>query len=258
MSKSSGLGGALWVSGYDVSGDIQQFNVNSPRQTIDTTGINKKAFERIYGQRDGSIEMTTFFNPIEVAGNSIHQRMSPLPTADQLVTAVPIAPVLGSPAACLVSKQLNYDLKRATSGEVTFDVSSQANGYGLEWGTLLTAGVRTDAAATNGTGVDMGAGSGPGFTGPANFGLQAYLHVFAFTGTSVTVKLQESADNGVGDPWADVVGGAFTAATGATFERIATAANLTVEKYLRVVTTGVFTNAAFAVVVNRNDVAVTF
>ena len=258
MAKQSGLGGALWISGYDVSGDIQQFATASPAQPLDVTGIDKAAMERILGQRDGSIDMTTFFNPSEVAGDSIHQRLSPLPTADQLVTAIPVAVTLGGPAACLVAKQLNYDMKRAQSGEVLFEMSAQSNGYGIEWGKLLTPGIRTDAAATNGPGVDMGDGSAPAFTGAANFGLQAYLHVMAFTGTSVTVKLQESSDNGVGDVWADVAGGSFTAATGVTFERIATAGNLTVERYLRVVTSGVFTDAKFAVVVNRNDVLTVF
>lgn len=258
MAKSSGLGGALYVSGYDVSGDIQQFTASSPRQTIDVTGINKKAFERIFGTRDGNIDMTTFFNPSEVAGNSIHQRMSPLPTADQLVTASPIEPVLGGMAACLISKQLNYDMKRTNSGEVNFDVSSQANGYGLEWGSLLTAGTRTDTAATNGASVDFGVGSPPLFNGSALFGAQFYLHVFAFTGTSVTVKIQESSDNGAGDAWADVTGATFTAATGITFQRLETARGQTVERYLRAVTTGTFSNAVFSVVAVRNDVSVVF
>src|SRR6266540_1571321 len=101
-----------------------------------------------------------------------------------------------------------------------------------------------DKSAYNGTGVDAGASSA--------FGLQAYLQVFAFTGTSVTVKLQESSDNAVGDPYADVVGGAFTAATGITSQRIETTRSLTVKRYLRVVTTGVFSNAVFAVMVAKN------
>jgi hypothetical protein len=82
--------------------------------------------------------------------------------------------------------------------------------------------------------------------------------VFAFTGTSVTVKLQESSNDGAGDAYADVVGGSFTAATGVTSQRIATAGNLAVERWLRVVTTGTFSNAVFAVNICRNDVAVTF
>jgi hypothetical protein len=261
MGKSSGLGGALYISGFDVSGDIQQFTIASPRQTIDVTAINKHAMERIFGARDGSIDATTFFNPSEVAGNAIHERLSPLPTTDQLVTVGPIAVAVGAPAACLISKQLNYDGKRTTAGEVNFEVSSQSNGYGLEWGKLLTAGVRTDTGAATGTGVDFGAGSPPDLDGDSLFGLQAYLHVFSFTGTDATIKLQQSTDNGVGDAWADVTGGAFTQVTAdPVFQRIATADDQAVEQWLRVTTTttGGFTDLKFAVVVCRNDVETLF
>jgi hypothetical protein len=87
--------------------------------------------------------------------------------------------------------------------------------------------------------------------------LQAYLHVFSFAGTSVTVKLQESSDNGGGDAFADVTGGAFTAATGRTWQRIATGTQ-NVKRYLRVVTTGTFSSAVFAVMVAYNRTAVVF
>ncbi len=152
---------------------------------------------------------------------------------------------LGSPSANLVAKQLNYDGTRDAEGNLTFALDCQSNGYGLEWGRQLTAGKRTDGSAGNGTGVDFGAASA--------FGLQAYLHVFAFTGTSVTVKLQESSDNGGADAWADVTGGGFVAATAIGAQRIQTTRTLAVERYLRVVTTGTFTNAVFAVSVNRNE-----
>jgi hypothetical protein len=52
----------------------------------------------------------------------------------------------------------------------------------------LTAAPRTDTTATNGTSYDFG-------TGSTAFGLQAYLQVLSFTGTSCTIKLQESSDN---------------------------------------------------------------
>jgi hypothetical protein len=55
-----------------------------------------------------------------------------------------------------------------------------------------------------------------------------------------------------------VTGGGFTAATGITTQRIATAVGQTVERYLRVTTTGTFTNAVFAVSVCRNDTATAF
>lgn len=248
MSKQSGLGDALYIAGYDFSGDIGAVNaVGGGPAALDVTGIDKSAMERIGGLRDGHIDFTSFFNP--TAGRA-HPRLSLLPTGDVIMSYYR-GTALGGASANLVAKQLNYDGTRADDGAFTFAAGNQGNGYGLEWGTSLTAGKRTDTTATNGTSVDFG-------TGSTAFGLQAYLHVFSFTGTSVTVKLQESSDDGGADAWADVTGGAFTAATGITSQRIATSNTQTIERYLRVVTTGTFTSAIFAVSVNRNDVATSF
>jgi hypothetical protein len=86
-------------------------------------------------------------------------------------------------------------------------------------------------------------------------GAQFYLHLTAFTGTSVVVKIEDSADNAT---FADLAGAAFTSATGATFERIATGASATVRRYLRVITTGTFTSASFVVNAVRNETATVF
>jgi hypothetical protein len=249
MAKQSGMGDRLLVAGYDLSGDIGSLGRigGGLAGTQDVTGIDKSAFERIGLARDGALEYTAFWN---VATDRAHLRLSTLPTTDQILTYCRGA-ALGSPAASLVGKQINYDPTRAADGSLTIAVQALANGYGIEWGRLLTAGIRTDTSATNGSSVDFG-------TGSTAFGLQAYLHVFAVTGTSITVKLQESSDDGAGDAWADVTGGAFTAATGVTSQRIETARGQTVERYLRVVTTGTFSNAQFAVAVTRNDVSVVF
>jgi len=196
--------------------------------------------ERIGGIKSGTLGCTSWFNP---SAGAAHDRLSNLPTVDQLVS-YKRSTVLGAPSADLLAKQVNYDAERGDDGDLTFEVEAQSSaGYPLEWGVQLTAGKRTDTSASNGTGVDFGASSA--------FGIAAYLHVFSFTGTSVTVKIQESSDNAVGDPYADVVGAAFTAATGITFQRIQTATNLTVERWLRLVTTGTFTSAVFSVAVVR-------
>ena len=82
------------------------------------------------------------------------------------------------------------------------------------------------------------------------FGAQAYLQCTAFTGTSVTVTVQDSAD---GASWAAVTGLTFTAVTAApSTQRLSTAGNATVRRYLRVITTGTFSAATFACVINRN------
>lgn len=256
MPKSSGLGDRLWVGGYDLSGDIGAVEkIACPRSTLDVTGIDKSAHERIYGTKDGEITFTAFFNPDTVAGgasrNAAHSVLSVLPTTD-IQVMYGRGTTIGNPSAAMLAKQLNYDPKRAADGSFTFKVDAKANGYGLEWGKLATAGARTDTTGTNGTGLDLG-------TGSVSFGLQAYLQVLALTGTNVIVKLQHSTDNGGTDPFADITGGAFTSATTAPqTQRLATASNATIKRYVRVVTTGTFTSATFTVMVNRNPVAVTF
>lgn len=89
-------------------------------------------------------------------------------------------------------------------------------------------------------------------------GLQAYLQVFSFAGTDVTVKLQHSHDNST---FADITGGGFTQITsGPTVQRIEVAAGTEIRRYVRAVTTtsGGFTSLVFAVAVNVNLTATTF
>jgi hypothetical protein len=250
MTIRSGLAQAFYYGGYDLSGDTGSANDlgGGLAGTQDTTPINKSAFRRVGLLRDGRISWTSFFNK---AVGQAHERLGALPTADRHLMWL-TGSSIGSPAACMVGKQIDYNPTRPQDGSLTIAVNAQANGYGLEWCDLLTAGVRTDTTATNGASLDLG-------TGSTAFGLQAYLQVLAFTGTSVTIKLQESSDNGSGDAWADVTGGAFTAvSSGPAVERIQTSRTQTVERYLRVVTTGTFSNAQFVVAVNRPDVEVLF
>lgn len=245
MAKETGLGDQLFIGGYDIGADISAIGtLSTPRETLPCTGITKYANERLFGKRDGNVEFTSYFN---TAAAQEHIALKGLPTTDVHVMYLH-GTTLGNESVGVVGKQLNYDPTRGDDGSLTFGVNVQANAYGLDWLTQLTAGKRTDTTATNGTGVDFG-------TGSLSFGFQAYLQVFSFTGTSVTIKLQESSDNGVGDAWADVSGGAFTVVSAApTAERIQSVSDtLTVERYLRVVTTGTFSNVVFAVGVCRND-----
>jgi hypothetical protein len=243
LAKQSGLGANFYVGGYDLSGDTNSVGkIERAASPIEMTGIDKSAIERLAGQLTGEIDWTSYFNP-----TNAHPALSPLPRTDRVATYFHRAQ-LAVPAANMVAKQTTYNPKREESGELTLDVVALSNAWWLDWGLTLTAGKRTDTVATNGTGVD--------FTAPFAFGLQAYLHVFAFTGTNCTIKLQGSSDNGVGDAYADITGGAFTVVTGAHVdERIQTSRTLAVERYMRVVTTGTFSSIQFAVsaTVNQAD-----
>lgn len=244
MSKQSGLGDNYFAGGYDLSGDTNSLSsIACPLATIDTTGINKFGHERIGGLHDGDLQWVSYFDP---ALNQAHPVLSALPTAD--VGAMYCrGTAIGNPVASMVGKQLNYDPTRSAAGDLTVKVQIQANGYGLSWGQQLTAGIRTDTAATNGASLNT--------TAATSFGWVAYLQVFAFTGTDATVTIQDSADN---SSWANLASGAFAQITaGRSSQRLAVGGTATVRQYVRAITTtvGGFTSVAFAVALTKYQVA---
>lgn len=248
MAKESGLGAQLYMDQYDLSNDTNELGrISKALNPIDMTGIDKLAYERKAGQLTGGIDIVTFFNP-----SNAHAAYSPLPRTDRQLSYFHRA-TLGAPVASMIGKQAGYAPTRDNAGRLTAAVTAESNAQWVDWGYALTAGKRTDTTATNGTGVDFSIQGAP-----ASFGLQAYLHVFAFTGTSVTVKLQGSSDNGVGDAFADITGGGFTLVTAVGKERIATSRTQAIERYMRVVTTGTFSNLVFAVsaTVNVTDMTI--
>lgn len=246
MSKTGGLGDGLLVDGIDVSGDISALSrIGGSVAALDFTGINKFAFERKGGIRDGSIEFTSFFNP---ATDETHDVLSELPTGDRIVTYLR-GTAFGGWAANLVSKQVNYDPTRAADGGLTLGVQAQGQGYGLEWGRQLTAGLDTVTGAGSGTSLDLGAGT--------EHGGQLYLHVSEFTGTDVTFGVETSSDDfGADAPTG--LGSLEQTVTAPGAWRTATTDAL--ERYVRFYcyTTGGFTSATVALIFVPNRTAVTF
>jgi hypothetical protein len=244
MAKDHGLGANYYFDGVDLSGDTNAMSkISKSLAVIDETGLDKFARERLPGKLDGAIDWESFFNP-----TNAHPVLSTLPRTDRIATYLHKAAVLGTPSACIVAKQMDYAPTRTDDGGLTAKVATLANGFWLDWGYSITTGKATFGGAANGTGVDF-ANQGA----PANFGLQAYLQVFAFTGASATIVLQGSSDNAVGDPYAAITGGGFAVVSSAPqSQRIATARNLAVERWVRVSVTGTFTNLVFQVTVNVN------
>jgi len=241
MAKQGGLGQRLLVGGNDISGDVQALDmVHGGPSPLDVTDITQSAHSRIGGLRDGGLGASAFFD----AANA-HLVLNGLPTADAAVSYL-LNTTIGGPAACCVAKQIGYDPTRGADGSLLLKTQFDANGFGLEWGEQLTAGLRTDTTATAGPFTDDGSSSA--------FGAQAYLHVTSFAGTSVTVAVQHATTSG--GSYSNITGLAFTAVTAApAWQRLATSNSLTVNEFVKVTTTGTFTNAVFSVVFVRNKLA---
>lgn len=159
MAKQGGLQQKLLVGGYDLSGNVQALDgVHGGPALGDVTTIDQAAHARLGLQRDGGGSVATLMDPALA-----HPVLAALPVTDEQVMYLLNPLAVGSPAACCIAKQIDYDQNRAANGMLTQKTAFDSNGFGLEWGVALTAGVRSDTTATNGTALDQGGG----FTTPA-------------------------------------------------------------------------------------------
>lgn len=242
MAKQAGLSDGLFVDGVDLTSDIGSVErIGAPTAVLDVTAINEAAHERIYALGDGEISFNHYFN--DAAGQEYATLKAKASGADRIATWIH-GSAIGNAAAALVAKETSYDFNRGADGSLAGPSQFLGNAKSLDYCEQLTAGKRTDTGATNGASHNFGAATATG--------LAAYLHVFSVTGTSVTVAIQSSSDDGAGDAYSTILTFA-TVNAGATGKERKTLASLTtaVEQYLRVITTGTFNPATFCVVATR-------
>lgn len=234
--KLTALGSNCYIGSADVSGDIGALTgLEASIGTFEMTGLNVSAPERYVGRADGQIGFAAFFN--DDAGQS-HATFSALPRTDIEASIVIGTPALGSPVASMLAKQINYGLNVGNDGSLAAAINLQANGYGLEWGELLTAGKQSFGTGTvSGNSINLGATD-------TEFGAAAYLHVFSVASGTAVFKVQDSDNDTDFD---DVPGLTFTGATGATVQRLQTALDATIRQYVRIQGTGTHGAAVIAV-----------
>lgn len=244
MSKTGGLGDYFMIAGYDVSGDVGSLDqIGGGPNLGDVTAIKESAHERLGLIRFGNMQFTTWFNPA-TATDTEHSALSTLPRTDVIGTYLHQA-FIGNPTASCNAKQINYDATRGNDGSLSFKADLEANGFGTEWGIQLTAGIQTDTTATSNNYVDNG--------GASTNGAQAYLQVAKVVGTSATIKVQHSTDHVT---WNDLI--TFTTVNAGSKGQQRLAVSGTVNQYVRAISTGTFTSCIYAVMFNRNKVAVSF
>jgi len=250
MAIGNGIGARLLVGEYNLSGNTLAIpRMQAEAASLDYTTIDKEGVARKLGRRTGAMDFQVAFDD---ATGATHDAFSGLPTTDVAATYVN-GTTRGNATWSTIGKQLNYDWSNPSDGRLVGAVSILSNNYGLQGGRALTAGIENATGAGNLTGYDE-----LGEAGSTDFGAAAYLHVTGFTGTSCTVTIQDSDDNGSGDAY-DACGLTFTAVTAATSQRIQTAsATENIKRWLRVNLAGTFSSIDLVVTVIRHDTAVAY
>lgn len=236
MAKITGLGANLWVDAYNVSGDIGAIDsIASSRTQLDVTSIEDDNMSRLPGIGDGSISFSGFFNR---ASPSLYASFgSAFGTAINIITAS-FGTAIGSPAASIGAARSTYTTTRGSDGSLLLQASAESGiGYGVDWGYLLAG--RDSATGTASTTVDNAVAT--------SAGAQAYLHITAVAAGTVTITVEDSADN---SSFSTVTGLSFTASSTAVAEYKATSATASVRRYLRYNCSG--GTATFALNVSRN------
>lgn len=232
MAKSAGLAQKFFIGTNDISGDVSAISSwSTPVQTLDVTGIDKSAVERLQGLVSGSLAFNTFFND---ATGAQHLALRVPSTGTPLTWA--LGQTVGDVAGMLQAQGVSYDPTRATDGMLSFDIAMNTYDSLPVWGVMLTPGLKTDTSAANGATLDQGA--------QTTAGAEAILHVTSFTGSNFTATVQDSAN---GSDWGTLK--AFTQVTAVGTERVTVSG--TVERYVRVISTGTFNPVSFAVSFRR-------
>ena len=125
VNKLSGLGGSVAVddSGNtqrDITDDITNWTLSTPRATQDVTGVGKSANERILLLADVSVTLNGVFDdgsdPIQA-----HGVFATIPSTN-IARLITLTPTTDDPYIAPVCLLTDYQLTRAATGELTWQV----------------------------------------------------------------------------------------------------------------------------------------
>ena len=232
MAKTTGLDTRIYVEGTDLRGDVSGLTgVGMSQNLYDVTTLDLSAVARLAGLKTGSSSCAAFFDNAAGKGHATWTAKSGAIPTDSENVLIPLGGSIGDPALQLVSKQGTYYVTRETSGPITCSVDYEsADGLSPDFGVLLTPKA-TDSSGTSYTGVDG--------TAQSTGGARAMIQVFSLTSGSVTATIEDSADNATYGTL-----GTFTSISGQTSEAIEISG--TVERYVRLTTSGTFSTAVLA------------
>jgi hypothetical protein len=243
MAFKHGKATSVWLGGKDLSPFLNATDFSVDVDTADTTTYGSTWKSAAAGQAGSKTDFAGLYDPT-LADLVTLLAIDPGPAGTVLTYAPAGSLAIGDLARLVSVVETGYAESSPVGGMVACKyqvLGSGAVGIGqvlhlLTIDTGTTIGAEKDDLAATAT------------------GWMAHLHVIAQTGGgSWVVKLQDAA---VSNTYTDLAGGAFTAAVGATAQRLAGAPGSTLRRFVRYVATvtgGTTPTLTFALAYSRNN-----
>lgn len=221
MALKHGKSAAVYLGAVNLSPYLNSAELSAEADTADTTTFAATWKTAILGSAGGSIDVAGYYDPAETTLPTLFNSLVP-----GVLTYCPAGgTAIGDRARLVSANDVSYKESSPVGGAVAITASFQADGV-LAFGDVLHP-LGEDTNTTTGAEKDDTAATQTGWT--------AHLHVISVDGGSWVVKLQDAA---VSNTYSDLSGGAFTAATGATSQRLqSTAITTELRRYVRYVAT---------------------
>lgn len=236
MAIIHGKGSSVLVAQYDLSAYLNSYETQRTAAPADVTCFGASYDSSIIGLMGGNVSLAGFFDgatgAIDDVLNTALGASSP-----KVVSLIPAGSggTIGDRASLFTANETTYGLSSSVSEAV--GITAEFKPTSSIGGGVLLAPLTARTGTVNLTSVDNSASSTGGY--------RANIHVTAFSGTSVVIKVQHSTDN---SSWSDLV--TFTSITAATSE--SSAATGTVNRYVRaIVASGTFTSVTACVTFAR-------
>ena len=193
-NRRHGLQTVVYVDGYDLSADSNNFEPADTYDDIEVSGYQQRK-EHIPGQGEGRIAYRGWFNR---NANKSHQVLSAR-NGTNVNIAASWGNAVGDPGvAGSAALMTSYQETAPVAGAVAVSAEFIPDDDAVDWiQTLLPKGTLAAAGAAK----DDGAGS--------NAGMRAYAHIFEILGGTPAISIEHSV-SGTAD-WASLI--AFTAGT---------------------------------------------
>lgn len=220
MAFQAGRTAQVFLGGYDISPYLKSTDLSIEVDTAETTTFSdspgKTYITTTYG---ATLSAEGVWDPTQDGINA-----GILTTDASVITYCPMGGrSVGNRAWLMAGCSTSYSPSSSQGDAVTFGFEALATVPVVAGNVLHPLG--EDTNDTTGADRDDSAATSTGWTG--------LLHVTLVDGGSWVIKLQDAATT----DWADVTGGAFTAATGATSQRLVSAAGATLRRHVRYVAT---------------------